>query len=508
MESGGRVWYKINRAKDLDPIPKAHPMNTHCNTAPAQSQAQELSLEFEDGLEFAALGKRQVVARLDGGTITSDAGGLILREVDTALRLIDRLSGCFSDKRDPDLIEHSVRDLLAQRIFGLALGYEDLNDHDTLRRDPLLATLAGKLDPSGASRSRQRDQGAALAGKSTLDRLELTKDGKHRYCKIVHDPAKLADLFVELFLDAYKKPPRALTLDLDTTDATLHGQQEGIHFDAYYDSHCYTPLYIFAAGHLLCARLVTSDLDEAPPALEELKRIVPLIRRRWPRTRLIVRADSAFAREDLLAWCEGEGVDYAIGLAKNSRLEEALAPQMAAARMLFEQSGQPSRIFGDFEYQTRKSWSRARRVVGKAEHLAGGANPRFVVTSLPTAARRLYEKRYCARGEAAENRIKEQKLDLFSDRTSCHTLKANQFRLWLSGFAYVLLHGLRRLGLRGTELERATCGTIRLKLLKVGAQVVVSARRVLFRLAGGWPLAGLFARAVKTLRSARPLLDA
>lgn len=483
-------------------------MNTHCSTAPTKIQAQELSLEFGDTLEFDPLGARQVVARLDGGTITSDAGGLLLREVDAALGLIDRLSGCFTDKRDPDLIEHTVRELLAQRVFGLALGYEDLNDHDTLRRDPLLATLAGKLDPTGAGRSRQRDQGAALAGKSTLDRLELTKDGKHRYCKIVHDPAKLADLFVELFLEAYKKPPRAITLDLDTTDDTLHGQQEGIHFDAYYDSHCYMPLYIFADGHLLCARLLTSELDEAPPALEELQRIVPLIRKRWPKTRLIVRADSAFAREELMAWCEGAGVDYLLGLAKNSRLEERLAPQRAAARILFEQSGQPARIFADFQYQTRRSWSRERRVVGKAEHLSGGANPRFVVTTLPTAARRLYEKRYCARGEAAENRIKEQKLDLFSGRTSCHALQANQFRLWLSSFAYVLLHGLRRLGLRGTELERASCGTIRLKLLKVGAQVLVSVRRVLFRLAEGWPLAGLFARALKKLRSARPLLDA
>lgn len=481
-------------------------MNTHCSTAPAEIQAQDLSLEFGDGLEFEALGKRQVVARLDGGTITSDAGGLILREVDTALRLIDRLGGCFTDRRDPDLIEHSVRELLAQRIFALALGYEDLNDHDTLRRDPLLATLAGKLDPTGADRSRQRDQGAALAGKSTLDRLELTKDGQHRYCKIVHNPARLADLFVELFLDAYKKPPRAIMLDLDTTDDTLHGQQEGIHFDAYYGSHCYTPLYIFADGHLLCARLLTSDLDEAPPALEELKRIIPLIRQRWPKTRLIVRGDSAFSREALMAWCEGEGVDYVLGQAKNARLNALLAPQMAEAKALFEETKQAARVFGSFPYRTLKSWSRERRVVGKAEHLCGGANPRFVVTTLPTEPRRLYERRYCARGEAAENRIKEQKLDLFSDRTSCHTLQANQLRLWLSSFAYVLLAGLRRLALRGTQLERATCGTIRLKLLKVGAQVLVSVRRVLFRLAGGWPLAGLFRVALRNLRLQEPRL--
>lgn len=485
-------------------------MNTHCSTAAAQIQAQDLSLEFEDTLEFEHLGTRQVVARLDGGTITTNAGGLLLREVDSALRLINRLADCFTDKRDSDLVEHTVRELLAQRVFGLALGYEDLNDHDTLRRDPLLATLAGKLDPTGQGRSRQRDKGAALAGKSTLNRLELTTNGKDRkggtdgadrYCKIVHDPARLADLFVELFLDAYRKPPRAIVLDLDTTDDTLHGQQEGIHFDAYYDSHCYTPLYIFSDGHLLCARLLTSDLDEAPPALEELQRIIPLIRKRWPRTRIIVRGDSAFSREALMAWCEAEGVDYVLGQAKNVRLNALLAPQMEAAKALFAETGQAARVFGSFQYQTLKSWSRPRRVVGKAEHLAGGANPRFVVTTLPTEARRLYEKRYCARGEAAENRIKEQKLDLFSDRTSCHALKANQFRLWLSSFAYVLLHGLRRLALRGTELARATCGTIRLRLLKVGAQVVVSARRVLFRLAAGWPLAGLFAGALGRLHS-------
>ena len=462
-------------------------------------------------LELQGLGRREVVADFTAGHITSDAGALLLREFDRASGLLDRLAACFTDHRDPERIEHSVRELLAQRIFALALGYEDLNDHDGLRRDPLLATIAGKLDPSGAGRLRARDQGAALAGKSTLNRLELTPADAgpaSRYQKIVYDGAAIDRLFVDLFLDAHAAPPGRIILDLDATDDPLHGNQEGRFFHGYYGGYCYLPLYIFCGDFLLCARQRTSNIDAAFGTVDELKRLVPQIRERWPEVKILVRADSGFAREEIMAWCEGEGVDYVLGLGRNSRLEALLAPTLAGAREDFAAGGgKPARRFAEFIYQTRKSWSRSRRVVGKAEWLEKGGNPRFIVTSLAEAeaeGRELYEKTYCARGEM-ENRIKEQQLDLFADRTSTATLRANQLRLWLSGLAYVLLNELRRVGLAGTELAQATAGTIRLKLLKVGALVRVSVRRVWVSLSRAYPYRALYETILHNLRAALPL---
>ena len=458
-------------------------------------------------LEMQGLGRREVVVDFTADHVSSDAGALLLREFDQARGIIDRLAACFSDHRDPDKIEHTVRELLAQRVFALALGYEDLNDHETLRRDPLLATLVGKLDPTGQSRPRQRDQGAALAGKSTLNRLELTPADAgpgSRYQKIVYDGAAIDRLLVDLFLEAHAVPPTQIILDLDATDDPLHGHQEGRFFHGYYDCYCYLPLYIFCGDFLLCARLRKADIDGAAGALDELKRIVGQIRERWPQVEILVRADSGFAREEIMAWCEDNTVQYVLGLAKNSRLTQLLAPALALAEADFAASGAPVRHFIEFMYQTQKSWCRARRVIGKAEWLDQGANPRFIVTSLAVAdARELYEKTYCARGEM-ENRIKEQHLDLFADRTSTATMRANQLRLWLSSLAYVLLNELRRVGLAGTELAQAQVGTIRLKLLKVGALVRVSVRRVWISVSRAFPYRALYEMILENLRRAYP----
>jgi hypothetical protein len=387
------------------------------------------------------------------------------------------------------------------------LGYEDLNDHDDLRRDPLLATLVGKVDPTGAHRLRDRDVGKALAGKSTLNRLELTKADAgpaSRYKKIVIDGAAVDRLFVNVFLHAFRQAPRQIVLDLDATDDPLHGEQEGRFFHGFYGNYCYLPLYIFCGEFLLCARLRRSNIDASAGTVDELQRIVTQIRAAWPRVQIIIRADSGFAREEIMAWCEAHAVDYVLGLAKNARLKRALSKELRQAKREHAQSGAPARVFKDFTYKTRKSWSRRRRVVGKAEHLSGGPNPRFVVTSIPkedTDARALYEDVYCARGDM-ENRIKEQQLGLFADRTSTATMRANQIRLWLSSVAYVLLHALRRLGLRGTVLARAQCHTIRLKLLKIGAQVRVTVRKIWVSLASGSPYAAIFEQTYHNLLAA------
>jgi hypothetical protein len=441
---------------------------------------------------FQKLGARDVVASFDGGSISSDGGCLLLGEAERLTGTLRQLAACFTDHRDPDALEHTVAQLVAQRVYGLALGYEDLNDHDQLRLDPLLATLVGKLDPTGADRLRRRDRGKALAGKSTLNRLELTPPdatAASRYQKIVACPEAIERLFVALFLQAHPQPPRQIILDLDATDDPLHGHQEGRFFHGYYKEFCYLPLYIFCGEYLLAAKLRTADNEASSGTVAELERIIPQIRAAWPQVRIVLRADSGFCREEIMAWCEANDVDYLLGLAKNSRLVETLEPALADAHARYLQTGVAARVFADFVYQTRASWSRARRVVGKAEYLPKGPNPRFVVTSLPVSqreARALYEQDYCARGDM-ENRIKEQQLMLFADRTSTAWLRSNQLRLWFSSAAYVLVQALRRLGLAGTRLAQAQCGSIRLWLFKIGALVRVTVRKVWVSLSSACP---------------------
>jgi hypothetical protein len=444
--------------------------------------------------EFAPVERRPVVAGFDGGAITSDGGALLLRATDRAIRLVDRLAGCFIDRRCAGLVEHAVATLVGQRVFGIALGYEDLNDHDELRRDPMMAVLAGKLA------GRRRDC-APVAGKSTLNRLELSRAEASRYHKIAHDPAAIEGVFVTLFLEAHESPPREIVLDLDATDDPLHGHQEGRFFHGYYDCYCYLPLYVFCGRQLLAAKLRPANIDGAAGAVEEVARVVGQIRARWPEVRIILRADSGFAREALMAWCEAHDVDFLFGPARNARLVRAIGAELVAAREESRASGQPARRFKELVWSTRKSWSRRRRVVAKAEWTQGEANPRFLVTSLTAAdgdSRRLYEDVYCARGEM-ENRIKECQLDLFADRTSTASMPANQLRLWLASMAYVLVESLRRLALSATDLADATCGTIRRKLFKVGALVTLSVRRIKFAMASGCPYKAAFAAAHRAL---------
>ena len=439
---------------------------------------------------FARVAGRAVVASFDGGAITSDAGGLLLGATDRAIGLVDRFASCFRDARSPVQIEHAVKTLVGQRVFGLALGYEDVNDHDELRHDPIMAVLAGKLA------ARRRDC-APVAGKSTLNRLELSRAEPTRYHKIGHDAAAIEALFVDLFLEAHAKAPRQIILDLDATDDPLHGHQEGRFFHGYYDCYCYLPLYVFCGRHLLAARLRRSNIDGAAGSVAEVARIAGQIRRRWPRVRILLRADSGFCREELMAWCEINRVDYLFGLARNDRLTAKIADELAAARQESQSTGKPARRFKDFTWSTLDSWSRSRRVVAKAEWTGGEANPRFVVTSLSrkqAEARYLYEKVYCARGEM-ENRIKECQLDLFADRTSTHTMRANQLRLWFASMAYVLIAALRRIALRHTQFAQAACGTIRFKLLKIGALVTTSVRRIKFAMVSAYPYAHEFALA-------------
>jgi Transposase DDE domain group 1 len=435
-----------------------------------------------DSLGFASVEGRAVVAAFDGGSITTDAGGLLLGATDRAIRLVERFAACFQDRRRGELIEHSLATLVGQRVFGLALGYEDLNDHDALRHDPLMAVLAGKLA------ARRRDC-APIAGKSTLNRLELSRPVATRYHKISHDAAAIEGLFVDLFLEAHRAPPKQIILDLDATDDPLHGHQEGRFFHGYYDSYCYLPLYVFCGRHLLSAKLRRANIDASAGAEQEIARIVGAIRARWPHVRILLRADSGFAREGLMSWCEQNRVDYLFGLARNARLVDEIDGELAQAEGEAVRTGRPARRFKDFRYATLETWSRRRRVVGKAEWTGGEANPRFVVTSLSKAqfgARALYEDIYCARGDM-ENRIKECQGDLFADRTSTATMRANQLRLWFASMAYVLICALRRIGLAHTQFAEATCGTIRLKLFKIGALVTISVRRIKIAMASGCP---------------------
>jgi len=460
-------------------------------------------------LTFQGLGGRVVVARFDGGRISSDAGVLLLREVAERTGWLRRFAACFTDHRDPERIEHTVEELVAQRVFALACGYEDLNDHDVLRDDALLAVAAGKRDATGARRPRARDRGHALAGKSTLNRLEgtpATATATGRYKKIVYDGAAIEAWFVEAFLAAHETPPPEIVLDLDATDDPVHGQQEGRFFHGYYRAYCYLPLYIFAGDWLLAAKLRRASGDGAAGAVEEVARIVAQLRAQWPAVRIIVRGDSGFARDALMTWCEAHDVDYVLGLARNARLEAAVSLDLALAAIACAVTQAPVRRYRELEYRTHDSWTRARRVVAKAESLPGKANPRFVVTSLPIArwaAAALYADLYCARGDM-ENRIKEQQLGLFADRTSTATMRANQLRLWFASVAYVLVATLRRVGLAGTALAQAQVGTIRTRLLKLGALVTVSVRRVVIALSSVFPLQRLFAHALANLQRLRP----
>jgi len=431
---------------------------------------------------FTPVEGRRVVAAFDGGRMTSDAGAMLLSATERVIDLVGRFAGCFADYRAPELIEHEVRTLVGQRVYGIALGYEDLIDHEELRHDPVMAVMAGKL-------AARRSDCAPVAGKSTLNRLELSRPEPTRYHKISYDGAKIESLFVDLFLEAHAAPPQQIVLDLDATDDPLHGHQEERFFHGYYDCYCYLPLYVFCGRHLLAAKLRPSNIDGSAGAIAEVARVVAQTRGCWPEVRILLRADSGFARETLMAWCENNGVDYLFGLARNSRLVAEIETELQAAAEVSRKTGKPARRFKDLIWSTRDSWSRERRVIAKAEWTEGEANPRFIVTSLSRAeheARHLYEKLYCARGDM-ENRIKECQLDLFADRTSAKTMRANQLRLWFASMAYVLVCALRRVALQHTQFARASCGTIRLKLLKIGALVRTSVRRIKLAMPSAFP---------------------
>jgi hypothetical protein len=449
----------------------------------------------QDSFEFASLGSRKVTSAFDGGAITSNAGALLLREADRRIGLSRRVAACFKDGRRADRIEHAAGTLVAQRIHGIALGYEDLNDHDELRHDPVLGLVSGKLEA-------KRPDCAVLAGKSTLNRLEhAPKTEDDRYRKLSVDEAAMKRLFVSLFLEGQATPPKRVVLDLDATDDPIHGEQEGRFFHGYYKCYCYLPLYVFCGRELLLAKLRPANIDASAGAKEEIAWIIAQIRESWPDVEIWLRADSGFCREELMGWCEQNRVEYVFGLARNARLETEIASELAEAEAKAKESGKAMRSFKELRYRTRNSWSRERRVIAKAEHLPQGKNPRFIVTSLPREAvegQELYEKIYCARGEM-ENRIKECQLDLFADRTSAASLRANQLRLWFASLAYVLLTALRRIALQGSGLAQATAGTIRLKLLKLGALVTVSVRRIKIAIASACPLKDVFAEAHRRL---------
>jgi hypothetical protein len=446
---------------------------------------------------FAPVEGRRVAADFDGGAMTSDGGALLLGAGERAVGLMDRFAACFADARAPELVEHRVTTLVGQRVFGIALGYEELIDHDELRHDPIMAVLSGKL-------AARRSDCAPVAGKSTLNRLELSRPEPSRYHKISHDPAAIEGLFVDLFVEAHAAPPAQIVLDLDATDDPLHGHQEGRFFHGYYDNYCYLPLYIFCGRHLLAAKLRPANIDGAAGVVEEVARIAARLRRRWPKVRILLRADSGFARDGLMAWCEHNGVDFLFGLARNTRLVGEIESELAAAEAEHRQTGNPARRFRDFTWSTRDSWSRERRVVAKAEWTRSEANPRFIVTSLTRRehqARHLYEKVYCARGEM-ENRIKECQLDLFADRTSARTMRANQLRLWFASMAYVLICAVRRIALKHTSFAHATCATIRLKLFKIAALVRISVRRIRLAMPSAFPYQTEYRAAHAALTSA------
>jgi hypothetical protein len=440
---------------------------------------------------FEASGRREIVARFDGGTISSDGGAFLLRQTDKRLNLLPQLAECFLDGRNRNQVEHSIAEMLSQRIYGLAMGYEDINDHEQLRTDPVFGILAGReaLDEP-------------LAGKSTLNRMELGTGMNDRYKKITFWKEAVDELLVKVFIESHQSAPSEIVLDVDTTDLPLHGQQEGRFFHGYYDNYCYLPLYVFCGDHVLCARLREANHDAAFGCLAEIKRIVAQIRAAWPEVKIVLRGDSGFCRNELMSWCEASRVEFVFGMARNQRLRKIIGAQMHEATGQWNKTGKPARVFTEFDYQTRKTkkggWDRPRRVVAKAEHIAGKENPRFIVTSLTEEGRKLYEEIYCARGEM-ENRIKEQ-FSLFADRVSAETMRANQLRLYLSAMAYILVSGLRRLGLKATELAEAQVSTIRTKLLKIGAQIRVTVRKVWVSMASSYPWQNLYQEVWQNLR--------
>jgi hypothetical protein len=443
---------------------------------------------------FEACGRREIVARFDGGTISSDGGAFLLRQTDKRLNLLPRLAECFLDGRNQERVKHTIQEMLAQRIYGLALGYEDINDHEQLRTDPVFSILA--------ERAELEDP---LAGKSTLNRMELGAGINDRYKKITFWKEAVDELLLKLFIEAHPSGPSEIVLDVDTTDLPLHGKQEGRFFHGYYDCYCYLPLYVFCGDHILCARLREANHDAAFGCLAEVQRIVEQIRAAWPEVKIVLRGDSGFCRNELMSWCEDHGVAFVFGLARNQRLRKIIGQQMHEATQQWNQTGKPARIFTEFDYRTRKrnkgGWERERRVVAKAEHIDGKENPRFVVTSLASgdwAARKLYEELYCARGDM-ENRIKEQ-FSLFADRVSTETIRANQMRLYLSAMAYILVSGLRRLGLQATALAGAQVSTIRTRLLKIGAHIRVTVRKVWISMASSYPWQGVYQQVWTNLR--------
>ena len=448
----------------------------------------------QDRFEFASVQRtRQIVAEFNGGTISSDGGGLLLQETDSKMNLLARFSRCFVDRRNQERIEHSIEQMVRQRVYALALGYEDLNDHEQLRQDPLLGAMAGKAEPGTE----------LLAGKSTLNRMELGTGMPTRYKKITFWRDSVDELLVDVFLEAHSAAPAEIVLDIDTTDMALHGNQEGKFYHGYYKHYCYLPLYIFCGDHVLCARLRPSSVGPAVGSRKEVERIVEQIRRRWPEVKIVLRGDSGFCSNELMTWCEGNRVEYVVGVARNRRLEGLIDGPLAEAKRQWEATRQPARIFVEFEHETLKgTWSEKRRVVAKAEHIDGKSNPRFIVTSLDSESwekQKLYEELYCARGDM-ENRIKEQFV-LFADRVSASTMRANQLRIYLSVIAYTLMNGLRRLGLQATAMATAQVGTIRLKLLKIGALIQVTVRKVWVRLASSYPYQALFSQVLRQLRT-------
>jgi Transposase DDE domain group 1 len=448
----------------------------------------------QDRFEFASTaGTRQIVAEFNGGTITTDAGSLLLKETDTKMNLLLRFSRCFTDRRSPLLTRHTMEELIRQRVYALALGYEDLNDHELLRLDPLLGAMAGKAEPGTD----------LLAGKSTLNRMELGTGTPSRYKKITFWRDSVDELLVDVFLEAHPVAPKQIVLDIDTTDLALHGNQEDKFYHGYYKHYCYLPLYIFCGDHVLCARLRPSSIGPAVGSRKEVERIVKQIRQRWPEVEIILRGDSGFCSDELLTWCENNRVHYVVGVARNQRLEKIIDGPLAEAKQQCEATQQPARIFVEFDHKTLKGmWNKDRRVVAKAEHIDGKSNPRFIVTSLDAESwekQKLYEELYCARGDM-ENRIKEQFV-LFADRVSVSTMRGNQLRVYLSVIAYTLMNGLRRLGLKATTMATAQVGTIRLKLLKIGALIQITVRKVWVRMASSYPYQALFSQVLQQLRT-------